>query len=127
MKSYLGNILFKRYIISFLAAFLTTTVLCGISAVLFSFFAPPDWLQNSFVHYSCYFSAFLAAIFSAMGSRKNGLVTGVICADIYMLILIFAGMIFLKNDFPLKSLLKVFSICSLSGGLGGIIGINFKK
>ncbi len=127
MKLYPGNISVKRYIISFFAAFLTTLVLCGVAGLLFSFFSPPDWLYNSFIRYFCYVSASLAAFFASKGIQKNGLITGIICADIYMIILILLGMVFFKNSFPSSSALKIFGITSVFGGIFGILGVNFKK
>ena len=127
MKLTLENLSFKRYILSFLFAFFITVVLCGITGVLFSFLSPPEWMYNLFIRYFCYVSASLAAFFSAIGTQKNGLITGIICADIYMLVLIALGMIFFKSSFPIDSVLKIFGITSVFGGLSGILGVNFKK
>ena len=127
MKLGLENFSLKRYILSFLMAFLATVVLCAIIGVLFSLFNPPDFLYAFFTHYFCYVSVSLAAFFCAIGTQKNGLITGIICADIYMLVLIALGMIFFKSSFPIDSVLKIFGITSVFGGLSGILGVNFKK
>lgn len=127
MKLSLENLSLKRYILSFLIAFLITVVLCAISGVLFSFFSPPDWLYNSFVRYFCYVSASIAAFLCVMGAQKNGLIKGIVCADIYMLMLILAGMMFFKSAFPTDSALRIFGITSVLGGIAGILGINIKK
>lgn len=127
MKLNFGNLSLKRYILSFLIAFLITVVLCAITGILFSFFSPPEWLYNSFIRCFCYVSASIASFLSVMGAQKNGLITGIISADIYMLILIFLGGIFLDNAFPVSSALKIFGFTSVFGGISGVLGINFKK
>ena len=127
MKLSFENFSFKRYILSFLIAFLLTVVLCAIAGVLFSLFSPPDFLYNFFTHYFCYISASLAAFLSAIRAQKNGLITGIICADIYMLALILLGIMFFNSSFPADTALKIFGVTSVLGGISGILGINFKK
>ena len=94
---------------------------------MFSLFNPSEWLYNLFVSYFCYLSATVAAFLSVLGAQKNGLITGAICADIHMLLLIFIGMLIFKNEFPSESAMKIFSISSALGAIAGILGINFKK
>lgn len=127
MKSSLGFFSLRRYIVSFLAAFLITAVLYAILSVIFVFFSPSDQVYNFLIRYSGYFSASLAAFLSAVRTHKNGLITGIVCADVYMFIVIISGMILLKNSFPADSALKIFGFTSVFGGIAGILGINFKK
>lgn len=127
MKIFSGNISLRRYIFSFIAAFCITLVICAVTSIIFAFFSPPDRLYSIFIKYFCYFSASAAAFLSAMGTQKNGMITGILCADIYMLVLILAGAIIFKTGFPLSSALKIFGFTSVFGGIAGILGINFKK
>ena len=114
----------KRYIVSFFGAFLITIVIAGIISALFSFFDVPVWLSALPARFLCYFSAFAAAFLSTKGAEKNGLVTGILSADIYMLVLLLAGMIFFGSGFPPENAVKIFSLCSFTGAAGGILGIN---
>lgn len=127
MNFHTGNISFMRYLLSFITAFLATAVICAIISIVFAFWSPPEWLYLSFIRCIPFFSAFLTAFFCGAKSEKNGLLTGIICADIYMLILIFAGIIIFKSSFPTESAPGIFSITSAVGAIAGIMGINFKK
>lgn len=116
----------KKYIISFIAAFLLTAFLLAVLSVVFAFFPPHVRLLRFVESSSGYFSAFLSALFCARLCAKRGLLTGMACADTYMLLLIAAGFILFKNTFSPQHIIRIFAFSSVSGALGGIIGINFK-
>ena len=116
----------KKYIFSFAAAFFITLILQAVLCVIFSFFSPHKALLNILSSASSYFSSFLAALFCARMCGKRGFLTGAVGADIYMALLIFFGAIIFKNSYALSDLLKIFSLSSLCGAIGGIIGINCK-
>ena len=127
MNFHTGNISFMRYLLSFITAFIATAAICAIISIVFAFWGPPEWLYLSFIRCIPFFSAFLTSFFCGAKSEKNGLLTGIICADIYMLILIFAGIIIFKSKFPVNSAAGIFSTTSAIGAIAGIMGINFKK
>ena len=116
----------KKYLVSFVAAFLSTLVIIGFTSILFALFSPPVWLENA-IGFSEYLSAFISALLSGKLIGKKGILTGVICADTYMLLLLVTGMIIFKSVTPAPVLLKVFLISSFIGAAGGIVGVNFKK
>lgn len=117
---------FKKYIAAFLLAFIITIFAQALLSVVFSFLPPPQWLLGAVHGYMVFFSAFLAAFFCARAGSRRGLVTGMAAADTYMLILLFAGIILFKNEAVFSQLIKTFSIASVVGAAGGILGINFK-
>jgi len=116
----------KKYIIAFALAFLLTVIPQAALSVLFSFVPPYEKVLNILSNASGYFSAMLAALFCARLCGKRGFLTGLISADIYMVLILFAGVILLKNTYGLSDIIRVFSLSSLCGIFGGIIGINFK-
>ena len=121
------NFSLKRYIISFVLAFILSAVVISVFSIVFHFFSPPQWLYSGIVRYFAYFSACLAAFFSALGTGKNGLIRGFVCADIYMLLLILAGVLFLGNSVSVNSAVKIFGITTVLGAFFGVLGINLKK
>lgn len=116
----------KKYAMSFLLAFLTTTVLLALIGVIFSFTSPPMWLLNGCYKYSFLFSAFLAAFFCGYKKAGRGFLTGIIAADIYVIALVILGGLIFRNSIPAASLFKIFLPASLTGAFGGILGINCK-
>lgn len=116
----------KKYIFSFMGAFLVTLILGALLCIIFSFFPPGEKLLEILNGSSGYFSAFLAAIFCARLCGKRGFLTGMVCSDIYMTLLFLCGIIFFSNSYDFLSILKIFAASSLCGAVGGIIGINCK-
>ncbi len=116
----------KKYIIAFALAFLLTIVPQAVLSVLFSFIPPHEKVFSILSNASAYFSAMLAALFCARLCGKRGFLTGLISADIYTALILFAGIILLKNTYGLSDIIRIFSLSSLCGIFGGIIGINFK-
>lgn len=116
----------KKYIRAFFLAFIITVVLQAILSIVFSFLAPSEKIFEIVCAISPYFAALLAAFFSGYSGEKSGAVTGLIASDIFMLVLLFAGIIFFKCPFSFNNMLKTLSLSSLCGICGGIIGINCK-
>lgn len=116
----------KKYIFAFALAFLLTIVLQALLSILFSFVPPHEKVFSILSNASGYFSAMLASFFCARLCGKRGFLTGLVSADIYMALILFAGIILLKNTYGLSDIVRIFSLSSLCGIFGGIIGINFK-
>ena len=116
----------KKYIIAFALAFLLTIVPQAILSVLFSFMPPHEQVFSILSNASGYFSAMLAGLFCARLCGKRGFLTGLFSADIYMALILLAGIILLKNTYALSDIIRIFSLCSICGIFGGIIGRNFK-
>lgn len=126
MSSFLSSFEIKKYAVSFLIAFVITAVSVALLSIIFAFLPPPLWLVTGIHNYCAYFSVFIAAFFSARKSRGRGFLTGIIAAVIYMAILLALGGLFFKNTVSLPLLTRIFSLCSLCGAIGGILGINCK-
>lgn len=117
---------FKKYALSYIISLAITLIVLAITSIVFSFIPPYEWLVNIMHDYIFVLSAFPAAFLCARKSSGRGLLTGVIAADIYILLLIILGGLVFKNAITANSLVKIFLLGSLSGAIGGIWGINSK-
>ncbi len=127
MKFSFSGALLKRYIISFFIALLVSVLISAICGMLFSFTNPSPNVISVIKNGISFLPIFIAAFLCAKSTGKNGLLTGIICGNILMLIIIVTGMLVLKNSFPAAAVLKIFSISTALGAAGGILGINFNK
>lgn len=127
MKFSIGYGAVKKFLFSFILAFLITLVLTGLLAIIFSLSHPSDTTLNFICHSISFLSSFIVAFLCAGSIGKNGLFTGAVSSCLYMAILTMCGIAFLGNPFDLQSFIKVIGISSLCGALGGIVGINLKK
>lgn len=126
MNFVFSSIPHKKYIRAFFLAFMITVILQAVLSVIFSFLPPNDKILGMLCTTFPYFAAFLAAFFCGYSSEKSGGITGLIAADIFIMLLFFAGLLFFKSAFSFDALLKSVSAASLCGICGGIIGINCK-
>ena len=75
----------------------------------------------------CFISAVVAGFDSAKGAEGKGWLRGIIAGAVYAVILLIIGL-WLTTGFKLDTRSVTLVLLSVaSGGLGGIIGINFKK
>lgn len=116
----------RKYILSYIISLIITLVVLAIASIVFSFVPPYEWLIDALHDYIFVLSAFPAAFLCARTSSGKGFLTGIIAADIYILMLIILGGLIFKNAVDPSSLLKIFLLGSLSGAIGGIWGINSK-
>ncbi|MBQ3023534.1 MAG: TIGR04086 family membrane protein [Clostridia bacterium] len=124
--NFISNFNVKKYIVSFLLAFLITLLILSVSSIIFSFFPPSKWVLNLFSDYAYLLSGFIASFLCARASSRRGFITGALASFFYIGILVLLGfLIFNSNIFTLR-LTKVFGLSVLCGGIGGILGINSK-
>lgn len=116
----------RKYVLSYIISLVITLLLLAAISIVFSFFPPYEWLINAIHDYTFVLSAFPAAFLCAKSSSGRGFLTGIIAADIYILILIILGGLMFKNAVAPNALVKIFLLGSLSGAVGGIWGINSK-
>jgi len=75
----------------------------------------------------CFISAVVAGFDSAKGAEGKGWLRGIIAGSVYAVILLIIGLWFTAG-FRLDTRSVTLVLLSVaSGGLGGIIGINFKR
>lgn len=116
----------RKYALSYIISLIITLTALAIASIVFSFIPPYEWLIDALHDYAFALSAFPAAFLCARKSSGRGFLTGIIAADIYILLLIILGGLIFKNAVNPNSLLETFLLGSLSGAIGGIWGINSK-
>lgn len=121
-----SNIPLKKYIIAFILAFMITLVVLAAASIVFSFLPPPTWILNAVHDYSFLLSSFAAAFLCAKASSGRGFITGIIASDFYIGLLLALGGLIFKNTVSPISLIKIFSLGSIIGVIGGVLGINSK-
>lgn len=124
--NFLSMLPLKKYVFSFILSLLITLAVLAAASIIFSFLPPPQWLLAAVHDYTWLLSAFLAAFFCAGASSGRGFLTGIISADVYIALLIVLGGLVFKNSIESLSLIKIFALASISGAVGGILGINCK-
>ena len=115
-----------HYLKAFLAAFSCTVIVFALLSALFAHTDIPENVWELILSASGAFSSFLAAFFSAIGTRKRGFLTGIISSLLYTLLLILPGMVFFPGKRAAAALIKKLLYAVLFGMIGGILGINFK-
>ena len=71
------------------------------------------------------FTTFLAAFLCARVTKRKGLVTGVISALVYEILIVLPSML-IHFDFSLMELCVLMAQSAVSGAIGGILAINLK-
>lgn len=122
----ISNLPLKKYIISFILAFIITLAALAAASIAFTFLPPPAWLVEGLHDYAFLISGFAAAFLCARASSGRGFITGIISADIYIALLVILGGLVFKNSAPALSVIRIFTLGSVCGAVGGILGINCK-
>jgi len=115
---------FIHFIKAFLAAFLVTVIVSAMLSALFAHTGISDKIWDRVTGYAGTFSSFLAAFFSAAGTRKRGYLTGAFSAAGYTFLLLCVGFVVFPGAFSLESLIKKLTYSVIFGAIGGILGIN---
>lgn len=126
MNSIFSSFEIKKYAVSFLVSFVITLILLVVLSVIFSFLPPPPALLRGINNCCAFFSSSLAAFFSARHGKGRGFVTGIFSSVIYMAILMGIGGVVFKTTVSFPVLIRIFTLTSLCGAVGGILGINCK-
>lgn len=124
--NFISNLPIKKYVVSFLLAFIITILILSVASVVFSFLPPPDWVLNLLTKYGYLLSGFIASFFCARASARRGFFTGSLAAVFYIAFLYMLGAAIFKSPLITTKLTRVFGLSALCGGLGGILGINSK-
>ena len=122
----ISNQALRKYVVSFLLAFIITLLIFSIASVIFSFIPPKDWVLGIFSEYGYLISGFIASFFCARASSRRGFLTGAFAAVFYIAVLYMLGAAIFKAPLITTKLARVFGLSALCGGLGGILGINSK-
>ena len=125
-SSFLKFVPMKKYIISYIIAFLFTVVVLSVLSVAFMFYPPSETVLSGVGKYSGIFSAFIAALLCSRKTTSRGYLVGLISGCIYTCILIGIGcLLWGKGALP-QGMVSHLIIAAVAGAAGGITGINLK-
>lgn len=124
--NFISNLPVRKYVVSFLLAFIITLLILSVASIVFSFLPPADWVLRIFSEYGYLISGFIASFFCARASSRRGFFTGALAAVFYIAILYMLGAAIFKAPLITTKLARVFGLSALCGGFGGILGINSK-
>lgn len=125
-SSFLKSVPMKKYIVSYIIAFLFTVVVLSVLSVAFMFCPPSEAVLSAIGNYSGIFSAFIAALLCSRKTTSRGYLVGMISGCIYTCILIGIGcLLWGKGALP-HAMASHLMLASIAGAAGGITGINLK-
>ncbi|MDO4563287.1 MAG: TIGR04086 family membrane protein [Clostridia bacterium] len=117
----------KRCLKNILLAFLFAVVLLALLAVVFCYSPIDEKYVSISVRAVNYISIALAGMLCSMRSRRFGYLYGAAAGALYMLMLYSAGFLIYDGiDINIHTLLGVL-YGLISGGAGGIVGINLRR
>ena len=122
-----AGIPFTHYLKAFAAAFFVTVIIFALVSALFAFADIPQVVWEWFLGGCSAFSAFIAALFSSIGTRKMGYLTGMISSLCYTVLLFFIGAVIFPGEIALNVLFKKLIKAAVFGTFGGVLGINLKS
>ena len=125
-SSFLKSVPMKKYIVSYIIAFLSTVVIISVLSVVFMFFPPSEAVLSAVSGYCGIFSAFIAALLCSRKTTSRGYLVGMLSGGVYTCILVGLGcLLWGKGALP-QGMVSYLIIASVSGAAGGIVGINLK-
>ncbi len=125
-SSFFKSVPMKKYIVSYIIAFLFTVLVLSALSVVFMFYPPSETVLSVICDYCGIFSAFVAALLCSRKTTSRGYLVGMISACVYTCILIGLGcLLWGKGALP-HGMVSYLIIASIAGAAGGITGINLK-
>ena len=125
-SSFFESVPMKKYIVSYIIAFLLTVVILSLLSVVFMFFPPSEAVLSAISGYCGIFSAFIAALLCSRKTASRGYLAGMFSACIYTCILIGLGCLLWGEGALPQGVISYLIIASVAGAAGGIVGINLK-
>ncbi len=114
----------KRYSFSLMTSFIVAAILLSLSAVIFTYTNINDRYLDSVVFGIVTISVLIGSLILCRKFKEKGLLYGAVFGLVYCLIIYLFNVIALDGFFVSNALGIYFSICILSGIIGGIVGVN---
>lgn len=114
----------KHYIISFFSFFAVSISILLIFSLVFAYTNLNDKYIDLVVYTSLMISGFISSFILCKKKKKNGIIRGIGINTICFLILFLISCILNGGIVITKTLGIYILICSLSGIVGGILGVN---
>ncbi|SHJ51288.1 TIGR04086 family membrane protein [Paramaledivibacter caminithermalis] len=114
------------YFRSIFKALVYTLIIMLISAAIITFTSVPESIIPFMTFVIMVLSIAFSGLLSARVFQKNGFMHGLVTGSIYILFIVFLSWIFI-DDFTIDKYLVLKAVIGIvSGGVGGIIGVNIK-
>ncbi len=124
--SFFKSVPMKKYIVSYIIAFLLTVVILSVISVVFMFYPPSEAVLSTVCNYCGIFSAFIAALLCSRKTASRGYLVGMLSACVYTCILMGLGCLLWGEGALPHGMVSYLIIASIAGAAGGITGINLK-
>ena len=116
----------KQYTKFLILSYVIAIVLLSLSAVIFAYTNINDSLINIFVFVIVVITNLIGSTLLARKIKKRGLLIGLLFGIIYFLIIYLMTAIFYTGFFVNKAVGLYLLLTSISGIVGGIIGVNIR-
>lgn len=117
----LSTIEIKAFIFSFSIA----TILSIIYAVIVYFSSIPETTFTMAGNLILIMSIFIGSFLITQSHGNKGLIRGLIFGLLFFALLLAFSFLFKSTSIDFRSFFSAFTLCTISGGLGGAIGIAF--
>lgn len=116
--------LIKNYLIGISSFIISVMILLFILSTIFAYTKIEDRFIESGIFLCLSISAFISSFILCKMIKKKGLIHGIIINIISVLIIFIISCI-MNNSITITNTLGIYiAICSLSGIIGGILGVN---
>ena len=116
----------KHYTKFMLLSYIIAIVLLSLVSVVFAYTNINDSLINIFVFVIIVITNLIGSTLTSRKIKKRGLIIGLIFGIIYFLIIYMLSVIFYTGFFVNKAVGLYLLISSISGMVGGIVGVNIR-
>ncbi len=121
-----GNMPVLTYFKSIFKAMVITLIIFGIIAVIATFTKLSENVLSITSSVFMILSIAYSGLLTAMRREKNGFLHGLITGLVYVILIIFLCWVLVK-DFSIDKYIIIKAILGIiSGGIGGMIGVNLK-
>ena len=116
----------KQYTKFLILSYVIAIVLLSLSAVIFAYTNINDSLINIFVFVIVVITNLIGSTLTSRKIKKRGLLVGLLFGIIYFFIIYLLSAIFYTGFFVNKAVGLYLLMTSVSGIVGGVIGVNIR-
>ena len=114
----------KNYLIAIFSFAISIVLFLIIVSLIFAYTNIDDRYIDSAIFLSMAISAFISSFFLCKKIKKKGIIHGVL-VNIFCVLILFIISCILYHQFSITNTLVIYiGICSLTGLVGGILGVN---
>ena len=122
-----GGVPIKALLFGTLVAYAITCIAFVICAILLRYTSFGDNSVPMLVTVTCVIAVLVSGFDTARGAERDGWLWGLVAGGVYAVLWIIFGILFTRSiGFDMRTL-TIIMLCVAGGGLGGMLGINFRK